>query len=408
MKKIFQLLLSFLLIIQLFAPVWVNAQEVKDVTELSFEELLAESKGSTVNFYGWGGDEKLNRWLDEVYGPALKEKYDINFQRVPMDIDQILSQLVSEKQAGTDKSEIDMIWINGENFKTAKENDLLHGPFTEQMPNYQKMVDSEDIENQKDFGYPIEGYEAPYSKAQLVLVKDAAITEDTPDSAAELLAYAKANPGQFTYPALPDFTGSAFVRNIIYEFVEAEQFQGLEADKEKVKEMIQPALDYLNELKPYLWNEGQTYPNDGPALNNLFMDGEVAFHITYGAYDVAYSIEDGSYPETAMSFVFDKGTVGNTNFIAIGKNSIHKAAAIVAINEMLSSEMQLSKYEQLGLIPVLSNQLLDEETQAKFKAINPGKGTIPQDRLLDQRLPEMPAQIVPIIEEIWLEEVAGN
>ena len=37
-----------------------------------------------------------------------------------------------------------------------------------------------------------------------------------------------------------------------------------------------------------------------------------------------------------------------------------------------------------------------------------GPGTLPQDELLAKRLPEMPARLVPIIEEIWLEEVVGK
>ncbi|MBG9980283.1 ABC transporter substrate-binding protein [Facklamia sp. DSM 111018] len=408
MKNFVKWILSLTLLLGFLSPIVARAQESSDFEALDYEEILKEADGSTVNFYGWGGDEALNKWLDEEFAPTLKEKYNITLNRVPMDIDQILSQLLSEQQAEASESEIDMIWINGENFKTARENDLLYGPFTDKLPNYQDYVDGEDAENTYDFGYPIEGYEAPYSKAQLVFIKDSSVTEKSPATAEELLNYAKENPGTFTYPALPDFTGSAFVRNIIYEFVDYEEFQDMEADKEVVKKAIQPALDYLNELKPYLWSEGKTYPSDGPALNNLFMDGEVAFYETYGAYDVANGIKDGSYAETAESFVFDKGTIGNTSFIAIGKNSIHKAAAIVAINEMLSPEMQLSKYQELGEIPVLDNDKLKDEQQEAFAAVDLGSGTIPQDELLEHRLPEMPAQLVPIIEEIWLEEVAGE
>lgn len=408
MKKFIKTLLVGLFAWTLFVPAWAQVHAESSIDDLSYEELLKEADGQTVNFYGWGGDDSLNQWLDEVYGPTLKEKYNITLNRVPMDIDQILTQLSNEKQANASESDIDMIWINGENFKTARENDFLYGPFTDKMPNYKDYVKADDPENTHDFGYPIEGFEAPYSKAQLVLIKDSAVTEATPKSAQELLEYCKANPGTFTYPALPDFTGSAFVRNIIYEFVDYQEFQDMEADKEVVKAAIQPALDYLNELKPYLWSEGKTYPADAPALNNLFMDGEVAFYQTYGAYEIANQIEKGAYPETAVSFVFDKGTIGNTSFIAIGKNASHKAAAIVAINEMLSPEMQLSKYKEIGEIPVLENDQLTEEQKAAFDEVDPGKGTLGQDELLDHRLPEMPAQLVPIIEEIWLEEVAGK
>lgn len=49
---------------------------------------------------GWGGDELINNWIDTVFAPQMKEKYDITIDRVPMDIDQILNKLSSEVQAG--------------------------------------------------------------------------------------------------------------------------------------------------------------------------------------------------------------------------------------------------------------------------------------------------------------------
>lgn len=380
----------------------------ENLSDASFEELIEEADGTTVSFYGWGGDEALNRWLDEVYAVQLKEKYNITLDRVPMDIDEVLNILSTEKQVGETEGTVDMIWINGENFQTAMENEFLYGPFTQQLDNYQDYVNEEDPENQQDFGYPIDGHEAPYGKAQFVFIKDEAVAEETPKNAEDLLEFAKNYQGQVTYPALPDFTGSSFVRNIIYEFVDSTEFEDMEADKEVVAEAIEPAFEYLRELNPYLWNEGQTFPSDQPQLNNMFMDGEVVLMMSYGAYDVAVAIENGEYPETAQSFIFENGTVGNTNFIAIAGNSTNKAGAMVAINEMLSPEMQSSKYEQLRTLPVLDHDSLSEGQQALFDEVDLGPGTIPQDELLSARLPEMPGKLVPIIEELWLEEVVGQ
>lgn len=53
-------------------------------------------------------------------------------------IDEILNLLLNEKQAGTDKGSIDIIWINGENFASAKENGLLFGPFASELENFSK------------------------------------------------------------------------------------------------------------------------------------------------------------------------------------------------------------------------------------------------------------------------------
>ena len=378
------------------------------VDDMTFDEMVEAAEGTTVTFYGWGGDEKLNDWLDNKFAPLMKEKYDITMERVPMDIDQVLSQLSGEIEGGEEDGSIDMIWINGENFQSAKENNMLYGPFTDKLPNFNDYVDAESEDVTLDFAYPVEGYEAPYGKAQVVMIADTAVTPDVPKSAEALEEFVKKYPGKVTYPALPDFTGSAFVRNIIYEICGYEQFLDMEADKETVREAVEPAMEYLRGLNPYLWNEGKTFPDSSTTLDNMFADGEVVLNMTYDAYATALNIESGTYTDTTETFQFDKGTIGNTNFMAVAANSGNKAGAMVAINEMLSPEIQADRYEQLRVIPVLDNSKLSEEQKAAFDAVDLGEGVIPQDELLSKRLPEMPAELVPIIEEIWTEEVVGK
>ncbi len=376
--------------------------------EMSMEELVKHAKGSTVTFYGWGGDENLNHWLDDEFAPIMKEKYDITMKRVPMDIDQILSQLSGEVQAGEKDGSIDMIWINGENFKSAKENKMLYGPFMDKLPNFETYIDTESEDVTLDFAYPTDGYEAPYGKAQMVMLADTAVTPELPKNTQELLEFAKTYPGKVTYPALPDFTGSAFVRNIIYDICGYEQFLDMEADKATVKKAIEPALSYLKELNPYLWNQGKTFPDSSTTLDHMFADGEVVMNMTYEAYAAAVKIENGTYTDTTTTFQFDNGTIGNTNFMAIAANSPNKAGAMVAINEMISPEVQANRFYHLKTLPVVDYSKLSEEQKMKFDEVDTGTGTIQQDELLAKRLPEMPAQLVPIIEEIWEEEVVGK
>ena len=37
----------------------------------AFDKLVEEAKGQTVNFYGWGGDDRLNQWVDGLYAEYL-------------------------------------------------------------------------------------------------------------------------------------------------------------------------------------------------------------------------------------------------------------------------------------------------------------------------------------------------
>lgn len=386
-----------------------NAKEMEtDIADMTFEEMVESAKGTTVTFYGWGGDEQLNQWLDNEFAPLMKEKYDITMERVPMDIDQVLSQLSGEVQAGKEKGSIDMIWINGENFQSAKENNMLYGPFVDKLPNYNEYIDTESEDVTLDFAYPIEGFEAPYGKAQIVMIADTAVVNELPTSTEALMEFVKKNPGKVTYPALPDFTGSAFVRNVIYDICGYEQFLTMEVDKEVVKEAIEPALEYLRQLNPYLWNQGTTFPNSSTTLDNMFADGEVLLNMSYDAYGTAIKIENGTYTETTQTFQFDKGTIGNTNFMAIAVNAPNKAGAMVAINEMISPEVQAERYDVMKVLPVVDYDKLNDTQKEAFDKVDLGKGTIPQDELLEKRLPEMKAELVPIIEELWGEEVVGK
>ena len=409
MRKLLALLLAFTLLFS-FNGCGQKQSETQelDLSSAEWDEIVEAARGTTVTFYGWGGDENRNNWLNTTVADYVKEHYDIALEVVGMDINDILSKLSGEKQAGSETGSIDMIWINGENFYSAKDNGLLYGPFTGQLPNMEAYIDLEDPETLNDFCMPIEGYEAPYAKAQMVFFNDSAVTPEAPASAEELLEFCKKYPGKVTYPALPDFTGSAFVRNIIYELCGWEQFQDMEADYDTVKAAIEPALDYLRELNPYLWNEGKTFPESSTTVDAMFADGELVMNMSYGPFSVATGIAEGTYTDTTRTFVFDNGTIGNTNYMAIAFNSPNKAGAMVVINAILSAELQLTQYEQLRELPVVSADKLSAEEQAAFDAVDLGKGVLSQAELLEHRLPEMPADLVPVIEEIWLNEVVGK
>lgn len=409
MRKLLALLLAFTLLFS-FNGCGQEQSETQelDLSSAEWDEIVEAARGTTVTFYGWGGDENRNNWLNTTVADYVKEHYDIALEVVGMDINDILSKLSGEKQAGSEIGSIDMIWINGENFYSAKDNGLLYGPFTGQLPNMEAYIDLEDPETLNDFCMPIEGYEAPYAKAQMVFFNDSAVTPEAPASAEELLEFCKKYPGKVTYPALPDFTGSAFVRNIIYELCGWEQFQDMEADYDTVKAAIEPALDYLRELNPYLWNEGKTFPESSTTVDAMFADGELVMDMSYGPFSVATGIAEGTYTDTTRTFVFDNGTIGNTNYMAIAFNSPNKAGAMVVINAILSAELQLTQYEQLRELPVVSADKLSAEEQAAFDAVDLGQGVLSQAELLEHRLPEMPADLVPVIEEIWLNEVVGK
>lgn len=371
-----------------------------NILDSTYEEILEAAKGTTVSFYGYGGNEVMNKWFDNYVIPQMKEKYDVNVKRVGMNIDDIMNKLLSEKQAGSKNGVMDVVWMNGENFKTAKENNLLFGPFLDKLPNYKDYVDTNSKSINTDFGTSVDGMEAPWGKSEFAIVINGDKVTNNITNAETLKEAIKANPGKFTYPALPDFDGSAFVRNIIYDIVGYENLVNLSENENDIRQVIQPAMDYLNEIKPYLWNKGETYPATISQLENMYSDGEVYLTMTYAPNTVKGKIESKEFPKDSKIVSLDKGNISNTHFLTIPDNASNKAGSIMLINFLMSIDAQGSKTNSAnwGDMTVLDMDKVPNKEKSKFsETIN-----------IETTLPELNASLVPIIEKIWTEEVLQN
>lgn len=369
------------------------------------------ARGSEVSLYAWGGDVRVNRWLDEWVAPRLRQRHGLTLRRVAMDPSATLGKLLAEKQHGTGTAgTADVVWINGENFASAKAHGLLQGPFLAELPNSALLADAP--ENTTDFGVPTGGFEAPWGRAQIVLYgtpEAAAALESGPDA---LLAYAKGHPGRLTYPAPPDFTGSAFLRTLAYgvlppESVDALHRLGDEALsddelKKRAAPLLQPLFAYLTELKPFLWRKGEHYPATVALLSNHYADGEVDMGFSYTPYFAQGKVAEGIFPPDTKSFVFATGTVGNTHFLAVPFNAPRRAAALVLINELLNPDAQAAKLDLTawGDLPVLSPETLARDS--RFTAIPDG---IAPETLNARRKPEFPARLVPVFDALWREAI---
>jgi putative spermidine/putrescine transport system substrate-binding protein len=181
----------------------------------NWDSVLASARGQTVNWYIWGGSESINKFVDDFYGKTLKERYDITLNRVPIaDTVDAVNQVLSEKQAGKDPGAVDLIWINGENFFTLKQANLLYPGWAQKIPN-SKYVNWDNPAINRDFGNPVDGLESPWSSAQFQFIYDSARTQmdDLPHSYAQLKDWACAHPGRFTYiaPGPGGVVGTRFV-----------------------------------------------------------------------------------------------------------------------------------------------------------------------------------------------------
>ena len=258
-----------------------------------------------------------------------------------------------------------------------------------------------------DFGVPVDGCEVPWSKTQFAFAYDTARFDTPPKSIPEILAWIEANPGRFTYPAPPDFTGSVFVRHVFYHAAGGVENLLGDFDQAKFDEVAGKTWQILNDLEPHLWREGQTYPQTVAALDQLYANQEVDLVFGYDPSSVGLNIENGIYPPTTQGFGLTDGTIGNTNYTIIPFNSPNKAAALVLQNVLLSGAAQAEKAQPdvWGANPAIEISRTSADVKAVFDGITVHPSVAPAEELASSALPELQADWIAAIEKGWIENV---
>lgn len=369
----------------------------------AWDAIVAEARGQTVYWNAWGGDERINAYIAWAGGRVAAD-YGVTVRHVKLsDTAEAVARVLAEKAAGrTDGGSVDLIWINGENFATMKQNGLLHGPFTERLPNF-ALVDFEDKPTTLiDFTVPVEGLEAPWGMAKINFIYDSARVEAPPRSVTDLRAWAERHPGRFTYPAPPDFIGSTFLKQVLIDRTpDPGALQAPAGETAAFDTATAPLWAYLDALHPHLWRGGKTFPTSGTAQLQLLDDGEVDIAISFYPSDAASLIENGRLPASARVFVFDGGTIGNTHFVAIPFNARSKEGAMVLANFLMSPEAQAEKQNMRvwGDQTVLSMAKLSPAQRARFEALPAHEALLAPDALGPTLLEPHPSWMTRIEDE---------
>lgn len=375
----------------------------------SWDEVVDAADGQTVQLWMYGGDDRGNAYIDDVLTPAVAE-FGVTLERVPVtDTGDALNRVLTELQAGrTDDGTVDMIWVNGENFGTGKEAGAWLCNWTSMLPNMD-LTSPDDPLLQNDFGTPVDGCEAPWSKAQFTFVYNSDVIADPPTTLEGVLDWARANPGRFTYPAPPDFTGSVFTRAVLNSVSGGYENVPLEYSQDAYDELTPALFEELADLAPSLWRGGDTYPASGAELDQLYADGQVDMTMTYGPASVEGFVADGTYPAGTRILTLDEGTVGNASFLGVPSNTDAAAGAMVVANVALSVEQQVAKADPdgFGQYTVLDYELLSDDERAEFDALAESDVVPPYEVLSENANPELSAAWVPELDEGWRTQVLG-
>ncbi len=375
-----------------------------------WSQIEQQARGQTVSLWMYGGDEQGNAYVDTVLTPAAKEA-GVTLRRVPVaDTKDAISRILAERQAGTKDGAVDLVWVNGDNYGTAKQAGGWLCGWTESLPNM-KYTDPGDPLLKNDFGVPVDGCESPWHKAQFTLVYNAATVSDPPTTFAGVLDWAQRNPGRFTYPAPPDFTGSVFVREALVAQSGGSSSVPLTYSRDAYDRLTPALFDRLTQLAPSLWRNGSTYPQSSSALNELYAGGQVDMTMTYGPATLTELVAQGTYPPQTKVLTLTDGTVGNASFLAIPSTSGHTAGARVVANLALSPQQQLAKAnpDVWGQFTVLDTVKLSDADRAAFASL-PQSPVVPSYDVLSRNAhSELASAWVSPLDEGWRRAVlAGN
>lgn len=375
---------------------------IADPDPKDWDAVLEEARGQTVYWNAWGGDPRTNDYIAWAAG-QVQDQFGVTLEHVKLsDTATAVSTVVSEKAAGkTEGGSIDLIWINGANFAAMKENGLLFGPWSEDIPNWALVDPEANPALVQDFTVPVEGLEAPWSMAQVVFYYDSARVSEPPKTMLAFLDWTQANPGRFTYPQPPDFLGTTFLKQALLELVTDREPLYAPVEEADYAAVTAPLWQYIEALTPGLWRQGQAYPQNGPAQRQLMADGEIDIAISFSPGEASAAIANAELPDTVRSVVLEGGTIGNASFLAIPFNANAKAGAMVVADYLMSVEAQLHKQDAavMGTPTVLSMDKLSPEDAARFAALDLGVATL------------SPADLGPALPEphpSWMQRIAAD
>ncbi|HBC8969440.1 ABC transporter substrate-binding protein [Raoultella ornithinolytica] len=349
----------------LWAPLAAHADD-------SWQQIARQARGQTVWFNAWGGDPAVNRYLDWV-SAEVKRDYAIDLRIVHIaDAADTVKRLQTEARAGRKHhGSVDLLWVNGENFRTLKTANLLQTGWAETLPNWRYVDTRQPV--REDFSLPTEGAESPWGSAQLTFIARRTQTPTPPDSPEALLTFAAAHRGEVTYPRPPDFTGTAFLEQLLMTLTERPEALRRPPEPQTFAAVTAPLWRYLDRLHPLLWREGRDFPASPARMDAMLATGTLRLSLTFNPLHARQKAVSGELPKDSYGFGFERGMLGNVHFVTIPANARAPAGARVVANFLLSPAAQLRKADPAvwGDPSVLNPQSLPDDQRQALQARAP-------------------------------------
>lgn len=221
---------------------------------------------------------------------------------------------------------------------------------------------------QSDFGLPWRG-------SQVLLAFDTTklALNDAPRTFPDLVAWIKANPGQFVYNR-PDKGGSGanFVRRAIFEAngkdpskFTVDNFASSDHDA-----MLNGGFEILKDIAPSIYENG-SYTSGNTASVQLLAQGAVTMTPVWSD-QVLQAIGQGVLPDTTgLVQLSDLALCGGFSMCVVAANGENKDLALKLADFLLTTEMQDKVISEIGGFPGVSWDNVSPDLKEKYKDVVP-------------------------------------
>ncbi len=326
-------------------------------------EAAATSEPTSFNFYFTGSQNVKDLW--DTLVPMFEkqnDQVDVNMVYIPSGTgaEPTYDRILAAKQAGKGSGDIDL-YEDGINFVAQGTKDGVWEQLsTDAIPN----LGNVNAQTMKD----VDNYAIPYRSSAVVLAYDSTKVANPPKTLDELLAWIKANPGQFAYndPSTGG-SGSSFVQTVIYKDLPEEDIHNSDPS---VMAKWDSGFNTLKELGQYVYGKG-IYPKKNQGTLDLLMNGEVSI-IPAWSDMVLQQLNEGLLPDTIKMQQITPGFNGGPTYLMVNSASEKKEAIYQFLDFVLSPEAQAVVVEKMNGFPGIELANMPQETQDKFKGVAEG------------------------------------
>jgi putative spermidine/putrescine transport system substrate-binding protein len=322
----------------------------------------ASTSSGDINLYVGGDVNIRDLWQKQLLPAYQKVKPDVKFTLVfdehALSEQSVFDKLAAAKQAGA-VSGVDL-W-EASRLPQAGDAGLMQKITSKEVANLDKVP--QDSYNRYN------GYGLPYRASSVILAYNSAMVKDPPRTLEDVIAWVKANDGQFTYNP-PDKGGSGgnFTTRVLSIGIPSDQLTFFQTQYDESKESLwDPGWQVLKDLHPHIYNSG-FYPQGNVPVLQTLGNGSIAMAPVWSDQSLSYLSQKLLPPEVKLEQI-DPPFAGSAAYLGIPADSKNKDVLYEFLNWLLTPEPQQVIVEQINGYPGLDWKYMPPEVQQKYAEV---------------------------------------